>query len=224
MYLQICKKRRVMSRYMKIIVPQIALILLSITFVGCGSCQSRKEVDLGGLNQGVYINNYFGFTMGVPDSWKILNTIEIESLKNQAKSKVGNDVSEESGFLNLFFGGEYDEEIGYKCSLLITAQNIKENPDLADASKYLVNSVEELRQLYGGFMNSFPITMEPISGESFYTIRYDIKTPDDLEFSQMLLVVIRNDYLLSFILTYDNQFQYQDLRNALDSLKFAEKE
>ncbi|PLX25604.1 MAG: hypothetical protein C0599_00325 [Salinivirgaceae bacterium] len=75
------------SRFIKIIV----LVLISYGFFSCQSETPQKLFDYGKVENGIYSNEYFGFSVQIPDKWVVQSREQQEGLMEASEKIVTGD-------------------------------------------------------------------------------------------------------------------------------------
>lgn len=200
----------------------VRLVILSLTFtlIGCGGV----GVDSGRLENGVYTNDYFDFSMSIPDSWTVLDKEAIDSLMELTQDRLGESLEKgaEKCFYILFFGGGFDKERGFDYSLSVNALLANGEPELNDPYSYLQERCYgELESLYGNQLMAEPVFEKSIDGRVFYGKTFSIISPNAESFSQTMVVLFSNGYLLSFIMTYNNEAELEEMmESTISTIEF----
>ncbi len=141
---------------MKISSKIIGLLLLIIMTYGCGSNGKPDTFDYGSVENGVYQNEYFGFSMNLPADWVVQTQEQTENLANTGKDLVAGDdanmkaiiKASEINTANLIsvFQYEVGSTVDYNPSIVIVAENIINSPGIKTGSDYLFHAKKVMEQ------------------------------------------------------------------------------
>lgn len=81
-------------------------LLLVFILIGCQEKYQPKYTDFGTIENGIYVNTFFGFKMDLPKNWYIKNMTGIEEIAKISKtvlslSNNGYDIFETSKSTNI---------------------------------------------------------------------------------------------------------------------------
>lgn len=188
--------------------------------------ESKTEVvrlpdDFGSIMVGnIYRSEFFGFSMELPDGWKILSDEEMELLREIVNNEAEIDNSKEGTMTKVslrrtaILAGAINFE---EASIMIGA----ERPDFANMTMETIMKVVRTTQLSSGkdkiTKDVYPLTL---GGVQFFAL--DVQNIEDKS-KQRIIITKRKELLFQIIFTYKNESDLKILEEAVKSVKFDTK-
>lgn len=215
----------------KKILSSLLIVLLLISVVsGCN--KNEKEISVGTFEGNNYINEYFGFTMELPQEWHMVTDEEKEFLLNASGEVISEnnedlaeqiDLSKEK-IIYLVWAYKYPLTYtdGYNPSFLCMGENlglfngtiIKTGEDYIEATKKTLDQTG-LEYQYD------EITTEKIGDKNFDVMEMSLDY-QGIKIYQKYYVTIINKYALVYILSYTTEEQKEELTNILNTASFVD--
>jgi hypothetical protein len=202
--------------------------LLATQMLGCDSLP-WATADAGSLYEGTYMNDYFGFTLTVPDNWYALDKKGMQEVTkagtrmvtgNNKKMKAAVKAGEKNS-LNLLMAYQHPlgAQVTFNPSIGCVAEKVGHVPGIRSGRDYLKNIKKFLSM--SQFKMDFPEDIEAVSlGGVDFDLLYAEANVGLLTISQEYYASVQKGYALSFVISYVNDHQYSALQEALDSIRF----
>ncbi len=202
--------------------------LLATQMVGC-DVLPWGSADAGSLYEGTYINDYFGFTLIVPDSWYALDKEGMHEVTQQGTRMVtGNNrnlkaavkAGEKNSF-NLLMAYQYPPgtSVTFNPSIGCVAEKVSHLPGIKRGRDYLQNIKKFMAMSRVKMDFSEDIEAVNLGGVEFDFL-YGEANMGLLTVSQEYYASVRKGYALSFVISYVNDHQYSRLQESIDSIRF----
>ncbi|PKR80279.1 hypothetical protein CW751_10520 [Brumimicrobium salinarum] len=188
------------------------------------------QFDYGKIENNQYQNDYFNFTIDIPEDWFVQNKAQIEALQKQGKQMMAGDDEElntifeisEINTANLLSVNKYElgAPVEFNPSFGIVVENISHAPGVKKGSDYLFQVKRLLKQSkmnYEHIDEKFKKTI--ISGHTFYLMKCEIQYLD-VSITQVYYTTITKMFAFSFITTYTDKKQRKELMEIFDSISF----
>lgn len=204
------------------------LFLLAAQILGC-EVLLGGNVDSGSLFEGTYSNDYFGFTLIVPDSWYALDKEGMHEVTQQGTRmvtannrnlKAAVKAGEKNSF-NLLMAYQHPPgtSVTFNPSIGCVAEKVSHLPGIKRGRDYLQN-IKKFMAMSRVKMD-FSEDIEPVNlGGVEFDFLYGEANMGLLTVSQEYYASVRKGYALSFVISYVNDHQYSRLQDAIDSIRF----
>ncbi len=205
-----------------------ALILLIIILSNSIANSQSDNFDYGRVENGVYQNAYFGFTIQLPVDWVVQSREQTENLASTGKKLVAGDdenlkavmKASEVNIANLLavFQYELGSPVEYNPNVMIVAENIKNVPGIKKGSDYLFQARRLLQQ--GQFKYDYlseTFDNEKINGTEFYKMDAHLNYAG-LEIKQMYYSTVLKGFSFNVIVSYVSDEQKKILLESLNSI------
>ncbi len=215
----------------------IGLLFFAFAVAGCNKNEKPEELakvdgfDYGRIENGKYINNYFGFELPIPSGWTAKDENGMKPLADKGKEVVadGNERIEKmidaSKVTSATMLGLFQYEVGAKVDFnpnaVVVAENLKGHSEINTGNDYLAQARKTLIQTqlqYDTLSEVF--TKTTIGGHDFYSMDAILKI-QGIPVHQVYYATIMKGFALGFILSYSTPEQKTMLENVLKSIKFA---
>jgi hypothetical protein len=200
--------------------------LLAVFILSCTS-DKDKVPDNGEIDVGIYSNEFFDFSLTIPEKWVIQNFEQYNRLEEEGKaalkksdSTIGNNVnSTNSNIINLltlfeFHPGSVET---FNASFILMAERLPENLSKMDEKAYLLLTQKQLEKtgLYK------PIGTKgakvKFGNAEFYALKV-LSSQEGGEMYQEFYTNIQKGYALVIIISYSNESQRSQLQTILSSI------
>ena len=205
----------------------ISTILLLFLF----SCNinSKKTIDFGILESGVYENKFFDLVVEIPETWHAVDDeSRIELTKKGIDFIAGDDDNLKATFnaadlesINLLFVSEHllGAPVPTNPSLIIMAEKVEHLPGIVEGKDYHFHtkklmessaiSVSYPKDIYGDLLGT---------EYTFDVLELEIKI-GKIKYFQKQYAVIMKGYALVIALTYSNKEELEKLDNILKTIE-----
>ena len=210
-------------------VRKLLLIWLGCTlFSGCGQDVS-EEIGYGELKGRAYTNPYFNMSVEFPDDWIIQSESYNKDLMEQGADLVAGDNEElktvvkaaEKLSLPLFSVFKYEPgtPVEFNPNIICVAENVKNTPGIKTGADYFFHVKRLLKQSTLNY--SFPkeYVNKNISGRSFDIMPLTINALGTVAKQDYYSCRIK-DYVISFILSYQNDKEKKELLGIVSTMSF----
>lgn len=213
----------------------VLLVSLTVFLFSCNKHTKPANFDYGTVENNVYTNNYFDFTMNLPVNWDILSQSQTEQLQqNGMKSAAGTNKElkkvikassvSTASLLSIFKYINMDTtKIDFNPSIIVVAERINQTPALNSAEQYLIQTSKLLKRstlIIDSIDNQ--IYNHKISDKRFSELKL-VQEGEHNKVHQDYYCVIIKDFAVSFIITYTNDIDKQELTGIINSIHFFEK-
>jgi hypothetical protein len=216
----------------KVIRHLICIILFTIVTAGCAADSEQDNFDYGRVEDGIYFNNYFNFTIDLPAGWVVQSQEQTQKIADMGKNLVAGDDEKlkaaieatEVNTANLLavFQYELGAAVQYNPNFMIVAENIKNSPGVKNGSDYLFHSKKLLSQ--GQFKYDYlseNFENEKISGKEFYKMDAQLNYMG-LEIKQVFYSTVLKGFSFNIIVSYVSDEQKEVLTEAINTMSFTE--
>jgi len=187
----------------------------------------NASIFLGSIRNNVYKNDFFGFKMDSPSQLYLLNQDQITSVRKggqkilETENKKNNDLIEEAGQkeITLYTAAEKPFGTAKNSSLSITVRK-QLSPQIT--SEMVVTATKSL------FLDNPKIRIVQdtkninLGGAKFSTIELQLNFAES-PINQKIFITMRQDYALTFVLTYTSSESLQLFEKSIRSLSFTKK-
>ena len=202
------------------------LLIITIFFASCNSSTTRLKSDSlkGRIEENVYLNDYFGFTLKVDSPWKTLNLTEINQLMNEridVINETGQTVQPISKAVHILLSLTIDT-IQTMPHFLISTLDLNMTSHIKNESDYLKDYTKHLKKMYDNYefeITNSDIGQEKIGNKIFYTSLITIKTEDFLAY-QKRYSTKEGDKLLNLMANYDSDFYEQKCLALVNNIRW----
>ncbi len=211
----------------------VVAVLMCCGVLLCPGCRKKatEEVDFGIIQDSVYTNQYFSFTIKFPEDWSALDYETQKELTNTGIKVVAGDdknakalmKASELQSINLFMVLEkpLGSPVPFNPNILCVAEKIGHMPGIKQGKDYLYHAKQLMAttQLNADFPKD-PYT-EEIAGQLFDVMPLEMKIPGMLVKQKHFCIVMKG-YALDFIISYTTPEQEQVLKEIFNTLSFSQ--
>ncbi len=200
------------------------VVFFAVFFVSCNKKQSQPlNFDYGKVENNVYNNSFFKFSIQIPPTWETLTQEQNQNLMNaESADKKANVEQTSVNLLTVLQNENENPGADFYANLSVIAENLKGSDRVKNGTDYLMLTRKALDDT--GIKREYPdkgTVIENINGTEFSTMRVNTVDPS-LKFSQKFYTTIINGYALTFIESYGDENQQIELNKIIQTLKITE--
>ena len=207
------------------IIPLSLILLLTLA---CSKKESEK-IDLGIVENAVYTNKYFNFSLDLSNNWQVQENQTIQMMRERGKELLSGDDKNMQAALDLGDLSTVDlllaskfpigAEVAFNPNIAIVAEKIDLTAGVVSGQEYLESVAEILKgsRIQTQFDGIYDTTN--LGGVDFANIRVTM-TYMDKSVSQEYFASVIKGYALSVIISFTDENQYSALMDLLRTLKF----
>ncbi len=214
---------------MKIPITQALTVIIIISSTLTANSQS-DNFDYGRVENGIYQNKYFDFSIKLPVDWVVQSREQTENLANAGKKLLAGDdenmkaviKASEVNTANLLAVFQYQlgSAVAYNPNIMIVAENVKNYPGIKKGSDYLFQARRLLQQ--GNFKYDYlseEFDNEKINTTDFYKMEAHLNYMG-LEIKQIYYSTVLMGFSFNVIVSYVSDEQKKMLLESLNSMSF----
>lgn len=191
---------------------------------GADGTKVNSDEVLGSVNGNTYTNEYFGFSIEIPDGWFVASQEQMAQIfqltSDYLKNSSDIDLMQQKLIPLLFTasGDPFTNAAGSGPSINIIAENISATKSLIpDAQTYLnVAQVSMKQQVQGMEITFGDIETLTIDGQDVAKVAMTTTPAEGSETKQTMYAVLKGDYVLVFTASFESE----ELDNAMNTLSF----
>lgn len=205
-------------------------IVLSLCFVGpVSKAQEAGGPDDGSVDEGVYSNRFFGFSVTYPKDWVVHGEATNVRLKEIGKERAASTGAMSAASSEVLLKNTYQlltafqyplgAAVGMNPGFMLVAERVSHAPAIVTGRDYLL-SVRPLMIKTGVMpINDAPIELT-LAGRKFF--RQDSRMLVNGEtIDQSIIITIDKAFALAFILSGKGPRSIDEMFNAVKTLKFG---
>ena len=193
------------------------------------ACKGSTSIDSGTLDTGIYSNDFFGFSLTLPDDWHPLDQGGMNKVtqaggsalagKNK-KIKVSIQAAK-NGSYNLLMAYQHPlgTRVPFNPAIGAVAQKVDKLPGIKSGRDYLLYIKRFMANSRVRMSFSPKIERVNIDGVDFDQL-YAEANMGQTVVSQEYYASVQKGYVLSFILSYVDDDQYDVLQESIESIMF----
>ena len=208
---------------MKKIIYSIVLIVL---FTNCKNEKNLPtDFDYGIVENGVYKNNYFGVRIPFNTDWSVQSQKQMSDLTKSGTDLIVGDNDEfqkvvDASLINvaelfMIFKYEVGSTTNFNPSFLMNAENLKQFPNINNASEYLVGAKRVLQQSNMQIDYRSEDYEVEIGNEKFLCMEIE---NGSFGIFQDYFVTLKRGFAVAFIVTYDNEEDKKELYSIIENI------
>lgn len=190
----------------------------------------ERAFDEGHVEGSQYKNDYFQFTMDLPQEWVLQDKAQTSALMDKGMEHLANDEDQKERLqkavevvtanLVTLFRYEMGAPVPFNPSFMVLAENVRALPGVKKGSDYLFHARElmEASALDYSFVGALPGEM--VGGVGFDGIQM-ILNANGTEIYQDYYSTIMNGFALSIIMTYVDSATTDRLHDILGGIRFV---
>mgnify|MGYP000884226821 CR=1 FL=1 len=213
---------------MKNTISILLIVLVSQLFADNSKSTDKKyPFNYGKIQDNIYTNPYFGFSITVPANWTIQNKTQIDfvmskgkdiiEFKDEAVSKAVDKMDISSMTLLMTSKHEIGAPVDFNPSIIIMAEDVSMYPGIKKGSDYLFQVKKQFQNSNMNYTMAADYDSLMLSD-----IKFDVLacTKDESIIHLNYLCAIRKKYALFFIMTYSNDDEKEELLNFVKTTQF----
>ncbi|MGJ5642664.1 hypothetical protein [Formosa sp. S-31] len=204
-------------------------LCLTLSILSCGNDKKNlpENFDFGQTENNVYSNPYFGLSIKYPENWTPQSKRNIKAITASGEQiliednkPMASDIKAaqiNTAYLFSLFNQPLEKASSYNASLNVVAENITAMPHIKRGRDYLLHSKNLLLQSRVPYKFDSNLDTKEIDGYTFDIMR---STADfgPYRVKQEFFCIIRYGFSLSFVLSYTNDVEKQELYNAINTI------
>jgi len=206
---------------------------LSLSLLACNDKSTPKEeqkqtppspdFDYGKFEGETYSNQFFNLKITSPQGWFIYPANQLGNEKGLRNPKDKKEVYQVSDIKSANLFTVYQNTVGstnsYNANIILVANHKDEGPNVKSGADYLRHTLKMFRQRRMKFSPSEEgITLQKINEEEFYHMKVDLEVKEK-RFEQSYFATIKKDFVLCFVMSYENEEQQTALTTMMNSLE-----
>lgn len=209
---------------------KFALLVSLMVTLTIANMAVSAEISYGVIGNGVYSNDYFNMSIKVPENWFVQSNAEQKELMELGGDLISGDNDNlknilkeaEKNTVNLFSFFKYEQgaPVPFNPSIIAVAERVVGMPGIKRGSDYLfhVKKILNAGQMKYEFPNK--VYSKSYSGVSFDVMPAEIIVGNTTVLQQFYATKSK-DYVLSFVISYANQAQIDELHSIIGDLRFS---
>jgi hypothetical protein len=211
----------------KIFTP-LLLGIISVFIISCNNTVPTSTPDDELIANNVYQNNYFSFSLPLPENWVVADSGVEEKLSQAAKDVVKNNPALEAKVdeaakrnYQLLFVSQYPLGAAVKSNpfISITAENVAQFPSIKTGADYLAQGTKLLMENLS-YDPSYKIYEYNVDGKPFYRTDLVLNASAG-PVRQSYISTVSGEYVLSIILSGQTNEEIMDLEEIIQTGNFA---
>ncbi len=218
--------------------------ILSLFFTSCNQTEtsntpsneeetigmSKEDFDYGLLNDGIYENDFFNFSIEVPQGWKVQDDKQMKELVEVGKEVISDNKSKlrkivdasmvNTAYLLTAFKHEVGAKIAFNPSFMVLAENTRLDPRIKKGDQYLSNAKILMQQ--GQIPYEFDekgIQRINVGGKEFYFMDTEM-TVSGQKINQRFYSRVEKGFSLGLIISFNDEEQKKELEAVIAKAKF----
>ena len=213
---------------MKISVVNILICLALSLLVSC-SKEMPKTIDLGTVEDGIYSNKYFDFSLDLSDGWQVQENQTMKLAQSMGKKIIsGDDKNLEAALdlstlttVNLLLATKhpFGTQVAFNPNIAAVAEKIDPLSGQLSGREYLTGArkIMEMSKIETAFDDE-------ISSVNLGGVDFDVMTVEmnyqNRSLTQKYYAAIMREYALAFIISYTTDEELRSLEELLGTMKF----
>jgi hypothetical protein len=188
------------------------------------------KIGFGTIDDGIYRNKYFGMRVVLPDDWHPLDEEGKKKLMEMGRKMIaGQDKmlgaaldANEMNTVDLLMVYKHPPgaPVPFNPSLSCVAEKVSHLPGIKTGRDYLYHVRTGMQATRVPYSMGGDIHSENVGGVNFYV--QDMSVPAGTWLiQQKFYAAIMKEYVLCFVITYTNQWEYEALRGILATVNFS---
>ncbi len=203
---------------------KIHLLSFFFLFYISGYSQSSKVFNTGTLDSNIYSNKYFGITLKIDSSWKIMNRRELSQLMEERQNAIEKTNSKKYSIQNganilLSLTGDTLENIP---QVLFSSLDLSFLPNIKSETDYLVDYAKQVREMYKNYdlqISVSEISKESLNNKTFFTSLITIKAAGFTTYQKRYSIKLNNS-LLNIMANYNSLATLNQCETLVSNLRW----
>lgn len=217
---------------MKLKTYLLSILLFSFLINNMSGQTEQTNFDYGEIDNNIYKNSFFNFTINIPTDWAIQNKEQIEALKRHGEALMAGDNAQMKAILkaseinSAILLGAFKYELGsaveYNPGISIVVENIKNFPGIKSGNEYLYQARRIMKnsQIKYDHIDEEFEKIE-IDGLEFYRMNAEMNYME-LNIKQIYHSTTLNGFGFSIIVSFVKESNKEELMNILKTVKFRD--
>ena len=196
----------------------VAILFAVVTMPGCNKSRKiPKDFDYGSWTGSTYRNDFFGFSITVPEDWHIAGKEEMKALLEDAEA--------DASTAGLFYTARYsaddfmkNENEDFNPNIVLIVENLSLPGRKIDTTKYVSLYRKNLSPAMPGHAIQSE-TNKTIGGQEFTSLQSQSNF-EGIHISQEHLICVKNNYAVIFVLTTLDDSEKPQLDDIMATLKW----
>ena len=212
--------------------PVVFLFFAVISLPGCDNPRKiPKDFDYGTWTGSTYKNDFFGFSITMPENWHIANKEEVKALMQEGQEAEFFNKDEvkkitkkaEITTANLFFASRYTteqsiEEEVFNPNINLVVENLASAGNKIDRAKYVKIFRQNITKMAPGSQIKSETT-KTLGGKEFTSLLLEINT-EEFTFYIESLVCLEKNFAFAFALIWFDDEEKEQLDAIMATLKW----
>jgi hypothetical protein len=214
---------------------QYALVACAVAGLLLSSgCQTPTPVerafDEGHVEGHQYRNDFFHFSMELPEEWVLQNKAQTTALMDQGAEHLAKDERQQkqlkkaaevgTAYLVTLFRYEMGTPVPFNPSFMVLAENVNALPGVKKGSDYLFHARKMLESTALDYSYEGPLPGEMVGGIGFEGMGMVLHS-NGTEIYQDYYSTIKDGFALSIVMTYPDSATADTLRDILAGIRFT---
>ena len=210
---------------MKRVALTIPIILLL-----CSYANAQSQVDLGGVQDGTYINRGFDFTFTYPKDWVVHGEATNERIRELGKEKIAESAGPSKAAAEVAMKNTYylltvfrhpvgTPGITFNPAILIMAEKVSHAPGITNGKDYLLNLRVILTKAGHQVLLKEPLEYR-FGGSQFFRDNFDMEI-NGMHMVQSHFATLKNGYALVFIFMGADQTSVDEMTKSMETIDFS---
>lgn len=212
----------------KIIIAAITAYFTILSFL---YGKEPESVKIGQVENGTYSNDFFGFTVSIPETWTVLSSEETQQSEETGADLIAGDnenmkralkaKSKTDGTLIQTHKFPVGTPVDFNPGFSITAENVSHAPGVTNGGDYLFHvrnllknsklQIDEIDEKFGSVI---------INKKLFHTMNLKLNIAGNPVYQTYFVTIIKR-YAIGFNITYRNEKDKAELEEILKKTKFS---
>ncbi len=208
-----------------------AAISCLVLSTGCARpTPAERAFDEGHVNGNQYKNDYFQFTMDLPQQWVLQNKEQTTALMEKGAEHIARDQDQErqmrkaahvgTAYLVTLFRYEMGSPVPFNPSFLVVAENMNALPGVKKGRDYLFHARKMLESTALDYSYGGPLRGEMVGGVGFDGMGMVLHS-NGTEVYQDYYATIKDGFALSIVMTYPDSATADTLRRIMSGIRFT---
>jgi hypothetical protein len=210
---------------MKIIYLFLITVLLSC------SDQNKNlpdNFDFGKTENGSYKNDYFNMEVLFNPNWIVQDKQYMNNIMERGRDLVTGDNKNlkslfkasqvNTAYLLAVFKNEVGAAVEFNPSFILVAENTKNLPGIKNGKDYLFHAEKLMKQTQMPYSFEREVFEKKIGNSLFYVLETRLDYMGEI-ISQEYISTVKNGFTLSFIITYSNEEEKNELYEVINNVK-----
>lgn len=213
---------------------RVLSLILALTFIATvpdvfsQTTKKAEQIDfLGGVDNGVYLNGYFGFSLSVPKGWKVIDAETTAALMQmgtdvvKGKNERSNKALEESIKQEVVLLNVTKKPIGALENAMVMI-GVRKQPSKHITASMVAEATKSLFASSPTVKLTKDVEVVTVAGKKFAAMEFVIDVGEHHGRIKYFVAMV-DGFALSFSLSYDDEADFAELKKSWDSLKFSPK-